>query len=293
MRAISIALLTSLLAACAVADVEEGPVYNGAADGWGASADPLLMPKSIVTYVKDHHWGQMHIRWHTERRWDLLPASSIAYAKKQGWTRAPLQEGAKGNGIEFLAMHRMMMQMLVMEYPTTKKYFTGWTTPPTDPRNRLDPLPGGATTEFDDNMAMAIDRLEGDLSEFNSDDELGLFIETSLRPTATQQNARSTDKAAGIHNYVHNRFADPTSKIDVGDPTVNLQNKRFWRLHGWIDAVWTKYRAQKGLTDDDPVYDAAMKKAMADMPMTTRGGLGDPVEEPPPDELKKWFENNP
>src|SRR4051812_26929120 len=148
MRAINIALVASLLTACAIADVDEAPVNDGAADGWGASADPLLMPKSIVTYVNENHWGKMHLQWHTERRWDLLPASSITYAKKQGWSRAPLQEGAKGNGLEFLAMHRMMMQMLIMEHPTTKKSFAGWSTPPTDPRNRLDPLPDGATDDF-------------------------------------------------------------------------------------------------------------------------------------------------
>lgn len=292
MRSIGIALVTSLLAACAVADVDQSDVYDGAADGWGASADPLLMPKSIVTYVNDHHWGQFHLEWHTERRWDMLPPASLAYAKKQGWTRSSLQEGASGNGLEFLAMHRMMMQMLIMEYPTTKKYFVGWTTPPTDPHDRRDPLPGGADTEFDANMQMAIDRLDTDLASFKSDDDLGLFIETTLRPTASNPNNRTTDKEAGLHNYVHNRFADPSSKIDVGDPSVNLQNKRFWRLHGWIDQIWTKYREQAGLTDDDPIYDAAMKKAMADMPETSKG-LGGPEQDPPPDELTKWFEENP
>ena len=295
MRLLGLALVTSLLAACAVADmgdVTQDPTYDGPADGWGTSADPLLMPKSIVTYVNAHHWGSMHLQWHTERRWDLLPAASLAYANKQGWTKAHLQEGAKGNGIEFLAMHRMMMQMLVELYPTTKKYFVGWTVPPTAAHDKHDPLPHGATADFDPSMAMAIDRLQNDLASFKSDDELGLFIETSLRPTAGQPNARTTDKAAGIHNYVHNRFADPSSKIDIGDPTVNLQNKRFWRLHGWIDAIWTEYRAQSGLTDDDPVYSAAMKQAMADMPMDSKG-LGGPEMDPPPDELVKWFENNP
>jgi hypothetical protein len=235
----------------------------------------------------------MHLRWHTERRWDLMPASSIDYAKKHGWTRSQLQEGAKGNGLEFLAMHHMMKDMLIMEAPTAKKYFVGWTTPPTNPRDAKDPLPDGATDAFDDNMLAAIDRLENHVDTFTSDDELGLFIETSLRPIVTNKNRRSTDKSTGLHNYIHNRFADSSSKIDVGDPTVNLQNKRFWRLHGWIDHIWTNYRAVKGLTDDDPVYVAAMKKAMADMPMDTKGLPGDPAPDAPPEDMTKWFENNP
>jgi hypothetical protein len=283
----------ALTGGCAVADLGgDDSTIDGPADGWGASADPLLMPKSIVDYLAKHKWGMMHLQWHTARRWDLMPASSLEYAKKHGWTRAPLQEGAAGNGIEFLAMHRMMKQHLTELYPTTKKYFVGWTTPPTDPADRRDPLPGGATDAFDDGMLVAIDRLENHLDTFASDDELGRYIETTLRPTSTKPDHRTTDQGAGLHNYIHNRFADPSSKIDVGDPTVNLQNKRFWRLHGWIDTVWTNYRAQKGLTDDDPVYDAAMRKAMADMPADDRG-LGDPLSDPPPDELTKWFENNP
>ena len=282
---------TVALSACAVADMGDDTI-DGPADGWGSSSDPMLMPKSIVDYLAKHKWGMAHLRWHTQRNWDLMPPSALDYAKKHSWTRADLQEGQKGNGIEFLAMHRMMKQHLIDEYPTTKKYFVGWTTPPTDPRDRSDPLPDGATTPCDDAMLMAIDRLENHLDSFASDDELGLFIETTLRPTSSNPNQRSRDKSAGIHNYIHNRFADAKSKIDVGDPTVNLQNKRFWRLHGWIDTVWTNYRKAKGLTDDDPTYTAAMRKAMADMPMDSRG-VGDPASDPPPADLTKWFENNP
>jgi len=133
-------------------------------------------------------------------------------------------------------------------------------------------------------MEKALAELGSNLDSFGSDDELGLYIETSLRPTSSNANARSRDKSSGIHNYMHNRFADSSSKIDIGDPSVNLENKRFWRLHGWIDHVWTEYRAAKGLTDQDPVYDAAMRKAMAEMPQDSKG-LGGPEEEPPPDEL--------
>ena len=35
----------------------------------------------------------------------------VAWAQKQGWTRADIQEGEKGNGLEFLAMHRAMMNL--------------------------------------------------------------------------------------------------------------------------------------------------------------------------------------
>ena len=77
---------------------------------------------------------------------------------------------------------------------------------------------------------------------------------------------------------------------------MNLQNKIFWRLHGWIDARWTKFRAAKGLTETDPDYVAALKEAsdemMEDMPKLggAEGERG--LEEPPPEEFTKFFEQN-
>ncbi|MBC7051894.1 hypothetical protein G6O46_23050, partial [Salmonella enterica subsp. enterica serovar Enteritidis] len=112
--------------------------------------------------------------------------------------------------------------------------------------------PATDTATFDANKAAAIDKLQNHLADFTSDDELGLFLETTLRPTARDPNARASDKSAGLHNYLHYRFQDANSKIDIGDPSVNLQNKRFWRLHGWIESRWTEFRKIKNLSEDDP-----------------------------------------
>src|SRR3954454_15892175 len=83
-----------------------------AADRVGAPVDPLRLPSAIVTFENQNGWGNHHIEWHTSRRWDLLDSSSLAWAKRQGWTRATLQEGVAGNGLEFLAMHRVMIRQL-------------------------------------------------------------------------------------------------------------------------------------------------------------------------------------
>ena len=269
---------------------------DGKCDGYGTSkTDPLLMPTTIVKYLKANNWGMMHLEWHTERQWDLLQTSDLAYAQKHGWMRAAVQEGQAGNGLEFLAMHRMMMQMLMQQDGNAAMYFAGWTTPPTDPADPNDPLPGGATTPFDPDMLTAISNLENNLPMFASDDDLGLYIETALRPTMANPDNHSTDKSTGIHNYIHNRFMDPNSAIDMGDPTVNLQNKRFWRLHGWIDHVWTAWRAQAGAKDTDAAYQAALKAAMANMmnsPSGTLDGATLDGSDPPPASLTKWFENN-
>jgi hypothetical protein len=263
-------------------------------DSEDLTKDPLAMPSEILTFEKQNNWGDHHLMWHTVRQWDLLQASDQAWAKKQGWARADIQEGAKGNGLEFLAMHRVMIRILTKQFPKDASLFNGWASPPTDPNDKADPLPNGGDDEFDPSKLPALDNLANHLDSFKSDDDIGLYIETSLRPTATNPSARSTDASAGVHNYIHNRFADSKSKIDIGDPSVNLQNKRFWRLHGWIEARWTAFRTMNKLTETDPAYAAAIAKAEQMLTPTKSlpgGNYGATLTEPPPDSLRKFFEN--
>jgi hypothetical protein len=277
-----------LSAGCeAPADDEDAGFEVYSDDGKADSTKSWKMPKSILDYEAANGWGNHHVEWHVERRWDLQSSSDLAWAKRQGYTRATHQEGAKGNGLEFLAMHRMMMDMLIGKFPKYKYLFNGWETPPANPRDRSNPLPNGGTTPFDDNMLDAVSKLETDLGSFASDDDFGLYIETALRPTSTSPSKHSTDAATGIHNYMHNRFADSSNPVDIGDPSVNLGNQLFWRLHGWIDARWTAYRAAKGLTNDDPAYQAALQDAMTHMMhcCPTKGALGAGEPDPIPDDI--------
>jgi hypothetical protein len=112
-------------------------------------------------------------------------------------------------------------------------------------------------------MLAALDRIHDDtrLAEFADDDEFGLWVQTRMRPTASEPFDATEDTTAGLHNYLHGRFQDPKSPINVGNPGVNLENEVFWRIHGWLDARWSAYRAAKGLTDDDPAYLAALEAA--------------------------------
>jgi hypothetical protein len=254
--------------------------------------DPLAMPAAILKFESEEGWGPHHLQWHTVRQWDLLQPSDQSWAKEQGWARADLQEGKKGNGLEFLAMHRVMIRTLTTKFPSHASLFAGWASPPTDSFDKNDPLPGGVDKPMDPSKLEAIDKLTNHIADFKTDDELGLFLETSLRPTSKDPAARSTDKSAGLHNTLHNRFMDPHSKIDIGDPSVNLQNKRFWRLHGWIESRWTAFRALKKLSDQDPAYEAAIKKA-EDMLLHSGGVKAMPGQTPPPESLRKHFEQDP
>jgi hypothetical protein len=147
-----------------------------------------------------------------------------------------------------------MIQLLREKFPQHAALLQGWSTPPTDPSAPDDALPGGAQTPFDPDKKRAIQTLQDPFAGLASDDDLGRYIETMARPVPGDPYATSQDRATGIHNYLHNRFSDESSPVDMGQPLRNLGNARFWRLHGWIDGRWSAFRKAKGLSDTDKAY---------------------------------------
>jgi hypothetical protein len=256
------------------------------------------MPEDVIAWMQGLNWGPHHDQWHFERRWDFWHRLAeqgdedvremIRYAESQHWHRAGVQEGQAGNGLDFLMMHRAMLQLIVEQFPQHEAYVRGWPTPPTDPQDAEDPVPSGDA--FDANKAQGIQAIENDFDAFANDDAYGLFIETNIRPLPADPTHRDPDGRLGIHNYLHNRWTDQSSPINLGDPKVNLMNARFWKLHGWIDHQWQKYRAAKGFSDADPQYVATLAQYKHMMghhmhPMMTAheghgAAIGETVERP-------------
>src|SRR3712207_1395515 len=116
-------------------------------------ADPR-MPDVMSDWMRERGWSAHHEQWHVEGRWDYWHALAeqgntgaqeiVAYAQDQGWTRAAIQEGASGNGLEFLGMHRAMIELLREAFSQHASLLEGWPTPPQDPNAPDDPVPGGA-----------------------------------------------------------------------------------------------------------------------------------------------------
>ena len=107
--------------------------------------DPLL-PDDVAAWMEERGWNAHHDEWHFVRQWDVIdeiarkdpsPArrqdarAALDAATARGWARTPTQEGAAGNGLDFLAMHRAMVRLLSAEFPQHAAYFQGWNTPPT------------------------------------------------------------------------------------------------------------------------------------------------------------------
>ncbi|MBM3563256.1 MAG: hypothetical protein FJX48_08920 [Alphaproteobacteria bacterium] len=225
------------------------------------------MPSAMIAWMSGKGWGAHHDQWHFERRWDFWHALAaqpghdpdidhiIADAVSKGWTRSSLQEGSPGNGEDFLFMHRAMFQLLNDNFPQHMHFLRGWHSPPQDPSDPEDPAPDA----FNSNMKNAIKKIEANAPTLADDNAYGLFIETNWKPTPNDPLARNPDPETGIHNYAHNRWSDQDSPVNLGDPRVNIFNARFWKLHGWIDYQWWRFRRAKGFDDSAANYQSKLR----------------------------------
>ncbi len=207
-------------------------------------------------------WGEHHDQWHYEQRYDFWrhlaargdagAAQVVAYGDAKGWKRAAHQEGAPGHGLHFLAMHRAMFQLLAERFPQHRPYLAGWPTPPQDPADRDDPVPGGVP--FAPEKAQGIVVVE---TQPSRSPRMTTSPSSSKRISGRPPPIRRTGPRIGkpaCTTGSTNRWTDPDSPVNLGDPTVNIFNARFWRLHGWIDRMWSAYRTARGASDDEPRY---------------------------------------
>jgi hypothetical protein len=252
------------------------------------------MPNAVLAVLNDtthsgdmHAMGDHHLAWHMARQWGRLQQSDFDWLATLGIKKpASHQEGAAQNGLEFLAMHRAVLTML-RTYPgftaDNIKLFDGWQRVPdpsdplvqklpnTDPgslaQNHLSP---GEEFDIPEDLRNTIKACQDEpaddtcsLARFESDDEFGRFIETSVNKGSLGD---LMNLGAGGHNYLHNRFSQPGTSNDLGDPQKNFKNQIFWRLHGWIDRCWTKFRHLKRFDDTtDTAYIAALARGRTEM----------------------------
>jgi hypothetical protein len=67
----------------------------------------------------------------------------------------------------------------------------------------------------------------------------------------------------------------------LGKQTVNIDNSMFWKLHGWIDRIWERYRVAKGLPPDEPKLQQALTAQCREMDTLGRAVRGSVSTRPP------------
>jgi hypothetical protein len=211
---------------------------------------------------------EVHDAWHTTRRWDQLcglsfaPVDTCSFAQQltaSGLWRARYQQGAPGAGLAFLAMHRLMIGMFKAAFPQHADLFAGFGHLPRDRNDPENPTPWKRLTWTDDNLIGfdVLEHIEDHLALFPSEDELGVYIESTFRWTTDAPVSPLDEPGSGVHGALHNQWAVSRSPANLGRTDTALPNYTFWRIHGFIDAIWTRYRAAKGLSDQESGYRAA------------------------------------
>jgi hypothetical protein len=260
-------------------------------------AIPHIVPRPLFDFLEQHQWGDYHLTFHMARRYYVAGARTRAWLDEIGVGPAPLQEGDVGSGVEFLVMHRAMIDFL-------RGQFGGLPLAPTDANDgattvgaMLDGWADDATMRAhlvaagqDPSMFDAATAALAEPSRFATEDEFGRFLQTSLRlqPGPGDERVYVQDRTPGIgvHNLLHNQLGDG-GPIDIGNPQVNLASQLFWGLHGWVDATWRRFEATHVRSaDEQRRFDELTTEYKTHMQQHGGGHRGPPdhvIRKPAPD----------
>jgi hypothetical protein len=265
-------------------------------DEWKATNGEidLVLPKLVLDWMAESVWTESHDAWHNIRRCSRggIAGGGGFFAGAGGLfgggggaaggsTRVDVCSHTElvpedqecenaSDGYQFLVMHRHMMQSLKQAFPAHAELFTGFQR---FPRQASDVPPQwqGRWTAWSQQVLDAANRLENIEQNVNASDlategDLGRYIQCGMGLNS-------------VHGALHFKWVVGSSPHSLGDQTVNIENYMFWKLHGWIDDVWERYRVAKGLKPDEP----KLKQALYDQcfEMHELGHLFDSTVSPP------------
>ncbi|MDQ2646243.1 MAG: hypothetical protein M3020_20685, partial [Myxococcota bacterium] len=247
--------------------------------------DTLVQPE-VIEWMNSQVWEEAHFQWHNIRRCnggmvDRTRAGGLDPCKHTELVPQNQEGKGAGDGLEFLAMHRHMIESLKQLFPKHTEQFEGWDTFPTD-KAQIPAAWQADWRAFDANMVAngaKADNPGMHMSEkgFESEGAFGQWIQTT----------------SGLHGALHFKWVRPqNSEHGLGNQFTNIDNYMFWKMHGWIDKVWDKYRAAKGQTPNDPdIKEAVLKQCrhMDDLALLVDPTLAKPPTECTPAPVQTGF----
>ncbi len=215
--------------------------------------DTTVQPE-VIDWMEQNQWQEAHFVWHEARRCggggfggggakSVDPCNFPEMKPEQNECAGPQ------DGYEFLVMHRHMIQSLKQLWPNHTEQFDGWSRFP----GRED-YPELLRTYYTDwtnpvlqNAALAdnIDKMTKAeaLAQWPTEGDFGQWI----------QCGGFGSVGSGLHGALHfNGYPRKNQAHSVANQKRNLDAYQFWKLHGWIDTVWEKYRTVIGLTPSEP-----------------------------------------
>jgi hypothetical protein len=224
----------------------------------------LPLPEGVLDWMDERFWKPSHDAWHNIRRCGRTGSgggegSSSGSAAMCSHTELvpEHQECADAeNGYEFLVMHRHMLIALRQAFPNHADLFEGFPVFPFEakdvPEEWRDRF-GSGWTQNVVSTARTLESIEQNLSRFATEGDLGKFIQCGMSGVTS------------IHGAMHFKWVVNESPNSLGKQSVNLGNYMFWKLHGWIDGIWERYRVAKGLAADEPKLVAAITAQCREM----------------------------
>lgn len=233
----------------------------------------LLMPQEIRQWMTERGMQRSHDDWHLIRQVDAkcfqsnATPESCRFAKEladRGLKRFPIQECSRlppgdksiGDGKMFMWEHRHMLDNMNAAFPQHKQMFTGFEKVPRTQNDPNNPMPWRNLRWTPDQLAALdiLENIEDNADMFRDEEYLAWFIQCRVLWTPNNPNGPTDDSKSGFHLAMHAQWAVFGSPSSVGDQLVSIENFTFWKLHGWVDNIWHRWRATQGLTNDDPEY---------------------------------------
>jgi hypothetical protein len=240
------------------------PQIPGNFDEWKASNGDidLVVPKAVVDWMTERLWQKSHDAWHNIRRCRTGGApgggGGVNVCAQTALVPDHQECADAEDGYQFLVMHRHMMQSLRQAFPQHAATFDGF---PTFPFNATD-VPqqwrgrwGTGWSQQILDVARVLEDIENKLSMFATEGDLGKYI----------QCGGMASGASSIHGALHFKWVVSSSPHSLGTQAVNIDNYMFWKLHGWIDKIWERYRVAKNLAPTETKLTNALQAQCAEM----------------------------
>jgi hypothetical protein len=242
--------------------MKDGPAEYYAAGKMDPATVDLTVQPEVISYMQAHFWEATHVEWHAIRTCNLPGGPRGSKVDICQYTEMiPVDQTCQtaGDGYQFMLFHRHMLESLKQLWPKHSEQFTGF---PKFPQS-ADDVPAqwrsawkvfNATDLANAKIADEIDKPEN-LARFPDEGALGFWFQCGM---GTKINGFDLS-SSGLHGDLHGHWIrQGNTDHGVGNTSANIDNYMFWKLHGWMDDVWEKYRLAKGLQRSDPKYVADM-----------------------------------
>lgn len=234
-------------------------------EAWDEYDDVNKIPDAMFEFLSPLNWGAMHDDYHTGRKLGENPSWADDFRTRSGGEDPPTfpQEGTAGSGMDFCMMHSVMMSVLLENAEPSLREIgvLEYNEPNADIdqivadflRDRVESsdqiMSGAPVRENADAWVSSLQYGQERLDKIQNDpnstlDEFCIEFETSRGQTERFSADGTPESTWGIHNGLHGwlGFTEPsTRKIGIVDARLNLYNRDFYLIHGYVEARFREY----------------------------------------------------